>query len=96
MPNFYTKCGAPASKLFYIERFLKPDGPPALVFLICPVIDLVSLACAMPISLRGAILCFFKMSREIKAFAESRDETLDPLEEPKEHLSHPITLCFLQ
>ena len=49
-----------------------------------------------PISLRGAILCFFKILLEIRFCPESSEETRLPFEEPNEHLSHPITLCFLQ
>lgn len=61
-----------------------------LGFLNCLVYDFAIWAWLRPISLRGATRCFFRISREISALAESSEETWLPLELPSEHLSHPI------
>ncbi len=69
--------------------FLMPFGR-----FICLVTDFAIFDCPAPISLLGAAMCFFNRA-PYKMLFESKDETLLPLEEPKEHFSQPISPCFL-
>lgn len=79
----------------YCSEFLTPVMfLPRLIFLVTDLAILLLLR-GPPISLLGAILCFLRTSADSR-LADSRDDTRLPFEEPKEHRSHPITLCSLQ
>ena len=63
---------------------------------ICLVTDFAILVETTPeISLLGAALCFLRIA-PARILFESKDETLLPFEDPREHLAHPIALCYLQ